>query len=69
MAQQEVTRLFRAVQENPDLRDQLNAAPNLAALVQLAASHGYQFTVEEWQAATNFSVEELVCEVSEIPGI
>ncbi|MEX0268644.1 Nif11-like leader peptide family natural product precursor [Leptolyngbyaceae cyanobacterium UHCC 1019] len=69
MAQQEVTRLFRAVQENPELRDQLNAAPDLAALVQLAESHGYHFTMEEWQAVTNFSVEELVCEVSEIPGI
>jgi predicted ribosomally synthesized peptide with nif11-like leader len=69
MAEQEVTRLFRAVQENPELRDQLNSAPSLEALVQLAESHGYHFTVAEWQAVTNFSVEELVCKVSEIPGI
>ncbi len=69
MAQQEVTRLFRAVQEDPNLRDLLNSAPDLAELVQLAESHGYHFTMAEWQAVTNFSVEELVCDVSEIPGI
>lgn len=57
------------MQEDPDLRDQLNSAPDLAALVQLAERHGYQFTMAEWQAVTNFSVEELVCDVSEIPGI
>lgn len=69
MAQQEVARLFRAVQGNSDLRDRLNAAPDLDTLVQLAERHGYNFTVEEWQAVTNFSVEEYKCELSEIPGI
>jgi predicted ribosomally synthesized peptide with nif11-like leader len=69
MAQQEVARLFRAVQANAELRDRLNAAPDLNTFVQLADRYGYHFTVEEWQAATNFSVEEYECELSEIPGI
>ncbi|UBF30562.1 Nif11-like leader peptide family natural product precursor (plasmid) [Kovacikia minuta CCNUW1] len=69
MAQQEVTRLFRAVQANSNLRDQLNEAPNLETFVQLAQGQGYRFTIEEWKVVTNFSVEELECELSEIPGI
>lgn len=69
MAQQEVTRLFRAAQANSKLREQLNSAPNLETFVQLAQGQGYRFTVEEWQAMTNFSVEELECQLSEIPGI
>lgn len=69
MAQQEVTRLFRAVQGNSELRDRLNTAPDLETLVRLAERHGYCFTIEEWQAVTNFSVEEYECELSEIPGI
>jgi hypothetical protein len=35
----------------------------------MAQEYGYQFTVEEWQKATGFAVEELKCHVSEIPGI
>lgn len=69
MAQQEVTRLFRAAQVNSKLREQLNSAPDLEAFVQLAQGKGYCFTVEEWKAMTNFSVEELECQLSEIPGI
>ncbi|MFM7449110.1 MAG: Nif11-like leader peptide family natural product precursor [Leptolyngbyaceae cyanobacterium] len=57
------------VQVDPDLRDTLNAAPNLDVLVGIANQHGYEFTVEEWQQATGFAVEELECELSEIPGI
>jgi predicted ribosomally synthesized peptide with nif11-like leader len=69
MAQQEVTRLFRAVQANSNLREQLNEAPNLETFVNLAQGQGYSFTIEEWKAVTNFSVEELECKLSEIPGI
>lgn len=69
MAQKDVARLFRAVQGNAELRDRLNTAPDLTTFVQLAERHGYHFTVEEWQTATNFSVEEYKCELSEIPGI
>ena len=69
MAKESVAQLFRAAQENPALRETLSAAPNLEAFVQLAAEHGYQFTVEEWQDMMRFSVEELECEMSEIPGI
>jgi predicted ribosomally synthesized peptide with nif11-like leader len=69
MAQQEVARLFRVARSTPDLREKLSGAPDLDRFVQLAQAHGYQFTVEEWQQATGFSVEELKCKISEIPGI
>lgn len=69
MAQQEVARLFRAAQTNLNLRETLNLAPDLKTLVETAQQHGYDFTIDEWQQATGFSVEELECELSEIPGI
>ena len=69
MAIEQVVALFRAVQVQPDLRDQLNAAPDLETFLKLAQEHGYEFTAEEWRKATAFSVEELKCELSEIPGI
>jgi len=37
--------------------------------VLMAHEYGYDFTVEEWQQTVGFGVEELVCELSEIPGI
>jgi Nif11 domain len=69
MAQQEVIRLFRAAQINPNLREVFNSAPNMETFVKMAAEKGYNFTVEEWQKVTGFAVEELKCELSEIPGI
>ncbi|NJM65788.1 MAG: Nif11-like leader peptide family natural product precursor [Acaryochloris sp. RU_4_1] len=69
MAQQEVARLFRGAQSVPGLREKLAQAQNLDHFVQMAQECGYQFTVEEWQKATGFAVEELKCNVSEIPGI
>ncbi|MGB0562258.1 MAG: Nif11-like leader peptide family natural product precursor [Spirulinaceae cyanobacterium] len=69
MAKTEVKRLFQAAQHTPGLREQLNRAPDPNAFVQMAQDLGYDFTVEEWQAMTRFSVEELESKVSEIPGI
>ena len=69
MSQQEVTRLFRNARTNPSLKEQLNAAPDVETFVEMARKQGYEFTIEEWQKATGFSVEELECELSEIPGI
>lgn len=69
MAKTEFARLFRATQENPLLRQELNAASNQEEFVNMAKMHGYEFTVEEWQEMIGFNVEELQCELSEIPGI
>jgi predicted ribosomally synthesized peptide with nif11-like leader len=69
MAQHEVVRLFRSAQVDSDLRDRLQSAPDLAGLVHIAQQRGYQFTAQEWQQATGFAVEELDCQLSEIPGI
>ncbi len=69
MAVQEVTRLFRAAQINPSLREQLNTAPNVEIFVKMAKQQGYDFTVDEWRKVTSFSLEELECKLSEIPGI
>lgn len=69
MAQQEVVRLFRAAQADETLRDRLNAAPDIESFVEAAQKFGYDFTENEWKAATGFAVEELKCELSEIPGI
>jgi hypothetical protein len=41
----------------------------LEAFVSLARELGYDFTLEEWKAATGFQVEEFESELSEIPGI
>jgi predicted ribosomally synthesized peptide with nif11-like leader len=69
MAQQEVARLFRTAQTNPSLRERLNSAPDAESFVQMAQELGFDFTVEEWKQATGFAVEELKCQLSEIPGI
>jgi predicted ribosomally synthesized peptide with nif11-like leader len=69
MAQESVTQLFRAAQVDPTLREKLNSAPNLETFVEMAKTYGYDFTIEEWQAMTRFSVEELEGELSEIPGL
>lgn len=69
MAKEAVIQLFRAVQADPSLREELNAAPNPQKFVELAQAHGFHFTVEEWQDATRFAVEELESKLSEIPGL
>lgn len=69
MAKEEVVRLFRAVQTNPTLRENLNSAPNLEAFVQIAEENGYHFTVDEWKETTGFKVEEFESKLSEIPGL
>lgn len=69
MAKEQVTRLFREAQQNPSLRETLNKAPNPETFVQMANQRGYCFTVKEWQDMTKFSVEELKCDLSEIPGL
>lgn len=69
MTKESVVKLFRNAQADPALREKLSAAPDLDAFVEMAKSCGYEFTVEEWQDVTRFSVEELECEVSEIPGL
>ncbi|MEY3297473.1 MAG: hypothetical protein RLZZ597_733 [Cyanobacteriota bacterium] len=69
MSQTHVVRLFRDAQADPSLKERLNVSSNPAEFVRLAQQFGYDFTIEEWQASTRFSVEELKCELSEIPGI
>ncbi|HBL13725.1 MAG TPA: Nif11-like leader peptide family natural product precursor [Cyanobacteria bacterium UBA11162] len=69
MAKEQVARLFRDAQANPSLREELSVAPNIEAFVEMAKERGYDFTVEEWQEMTRFSVEELKGKISEIPGI
>jgi predicted ribosomally synthesized peptide with nif11-like leader len=69
MAKQQIIQLFRAVQVNPTLREHLNTAPDIETLVDWANHQGYQFTIDEWRETTGFHVEELKCEMSEIPGI
>ncbi|MBD2430807.1 MULTISPECIES: Nif11-like leader peptide family natural product precursor [Fischerella] len=68
MSKQEVIRLFRAAQTNPNLRETLNSASDLEAFVQMAQQQGYNFTVEEWQKATGLVMEESESQVSEIQG-
>jgi hypothetical protein len=69
MAKEQVVQLFRIAQEDLTLRANLNTAPNIEAFVLMAHEYGYDFTVEEWQQTVGFGVEELKCELSEIPGI
>ncbi|MGK7891972.1 MAG: Nif11-like leader peptide family natural product precursor [Leptolyngbyaceae cyanobacterium] len=69
MAKEQVAKLYRAAQINSQLRDVLNTAPNIEEFVAIADRYGFSFTVREWQDMMNFSVEELECQLSEIPGI
>lgn len=69
MAREEVLRLYRSAQGDPQLRQRLNRAPNPETFVEMAQAQGYSFTVEEWMAMTRFEVEELQGDLSEIPGI
>jgi predicted ribosomally synthesized peptide with nif11-like leader len=68
MAKTEVKRLFQAAQQDQSLRDRLNTAVNPEAFVAMAQELGYDFSVQEWEEVTRFSVEELESHVSEIPG-
>ena len=69
VAQENVVRLFRAARSDRQLQDQLSLASNLDAFINIAVSNGYEFTADEYRQATGFAVEELECELSEIPGI
>ena len=69
MAREQFLKLYRDAQHNQALRKTLNEAPNPEKFVELANLKGYTFTFQEWKEMTNFSVEELECELSEIPGI
>ncbi len=69
MAKEAVARLFRAAQVDTELREKLRAAPDVQTFVAMAKTYGYDFTVEEWQEVTQFSVEEFKGELSEIPGL
>ncbi|MBT9314527.1 Nif11-like leader peptide family natural product precursor [Leptothoe spongobia] len=69
MAKEQVIKLYREAQSNPGLRDSLNTAPNVESFVTMANQQGFTFTLNEWQDMMRFSVEELECELSEIPGI
>ena len=69
MARENVVKLFRDVQKNPDLKQKLNLATSMDIFVAKARELGYEFTLEEWRDTTAFKVEEYKCEISEIPGI
>ena len=69
MAREQVVKLYREAQTNSNLRDTLNTAPSPESFVAMANQKGFSFTIKEWREMTNFSVEELECELSEIPGI
>jgi predicted ribosomally synthesized peptide with nif11-like leader len=69
MAREQVARLYRAAKTDSLLKAKLNQAPDLESFVEMAKAEGYDFTIEEWQQMTNFEVEELKCNLSEIPGI
>ncbi|MBE9080231.1 Nif11-like leader peptide family natural product precursor [Romeria aff. gracilis LEGE 07310] len=69
MAREQVVKLYRKAQTDPALRETLNTAPNVESFVKMANQKGFSFTIKEWQEMTNFSVEELKCNLSEIPGI
>ncbi|MGD1852667.1 MAG: Nif11-like leader peptide family natural product precursor [Leptolyngbyaceae cyanobacterium] len=69
MAKEQVIKLYREAQANPSLRDSLNTAPTVESFVDMANQRGFAFTLNEWREMMRFSVEELECKLSEIPGI
>ena len=69
MAREQVVKLYREAQTNSNLRNTLNTASSPESFVAMANQKGFSFTINEWREMTNFSVEELECELSEIPGI
>lgn len=69
MAQAEVARLYRSIQDDPKLRMKLGSALDRDEFVNIARSFGYDFTASEYLESIRFKVEELDCSVSEIPGI
>ena len=69
MAQAEVARLYRSIQDDPTLRVKLGSAVDRDDFVNIARSCGYDFTTSEFLESVRFKVEELECSVSEIPGI
>jgi predicted ribosomally synthesized peptide with nif11-like leader len=69
MSKDQVVRLFRDSKANSSLKSELNEASSVEHFVSLARQFGYEFTLEEWKDSMRFSVEELECQLSEIPGI
>ncbi len=69
MAIEQAVKLYREALANPILQNTLNTAPDLESFVAMANQQGFSFTLQEWRQMKNFSVEELKCELSEIPGI
>jgi hypothetical protein len=69
MAKEQVVRLFRDSQTDLSLREDLNQSSSVEEFVNRASQLGYDFTVKEWQDSMRFSVEELECQLSAIPGI
>ena len=69
MAKQDVAQLFRAAQRDQSLRQELSESPDLESFVHKAKYRGFDFTVEEWKEVTQFVVEEIDGELSEIPGL
>lgn len=69
MAKEAVAQLFRAAQADVALRENLASSPDIPTFVARAKDYGFEFTVQEWQEMTQFSVEEFEGELSEIPGI
>ena len=69
MAKEAVAQLFRAAQVDTRLREKLSEAPDIQTFVELAKTYGYDFTMEEGREMTQFSVDELDGELSEIPGL
>ncbi|MGK7927762.1 MAG: Nif11-like leader peptide family natural product precursor [Spirulina sp.] len=70
MSMSEVRRLFQAARANPELKEEMNKAPDEETFVHWANLLGYQFTLEEWKQATGFTVEEQINQdFRDIPGI
>ncbi|MCP6757515.1 MAG: Nif11-like leader peptide family natural product precursor [Fischerella sp. CENA71] len=65
MSKQEVIRLFKNAQTNPNLRELLNSASNLEVFVQIAQQQGYNFTVEEWRKAIDLVIEDSESQIYE----
>lgn len=67
MTRERVAKLYREIQLNQGLFDTLNTAPSPESFVSIANQRGGVFTFKERQEMTQFSVEELEGNISEIP--
>lgn len=68
MAQENAAQLFQAVKQDQALKERLKAASDPEAFIEIAASRGYNFTVEELESSlSKLSSEELAAIVN--PGM